>query len=400
MPLYGEEGIILGHKISKNGIEVDKEKIEVISKLPPPTSVERVRSFLGHAGVYRRFIKDLSKVVNPLCKLLEKDAKFVFNEDCMKAFDILKKGSDNQVADHLSRLEEEGRPHDGLEINDLFPNEQLLSVYLSGIPWFADVANFLVIGIVPSELSSNQRKKLKRDNLYYYWDEPYLLKICNDGVIQRCVPEEEQMNILYACHSSPYGGHHDASELVKRCDECQRAGGISKKDKMPLTTILEINIFNVWGIDFMGPFVSSCGNIYILVVVDYVSKWVEDVAFPNNEAQSVVVFLKKNIFIRFGTPRAIISDEGSHFCNKAFDTFLSKYGVNHKVSTSYHPQTGGQVEVSNREIKSILSKTINETRLIGQGNLTMLCGLIELRTRLQLVCLYTGWYWESMPTSD
>ncbi|XP_070014784.1 uncharacterized protein [Nicotiana sylvestris] len=74
----------------------------------------------------------------------------------------------------------------------------------------------------------------------------------------------------------------------------------------------------------MGPFVSSCGNTYILVVVDYVSKWVEPVAFPNNEARSVVAFLKKNIFTRFGTPMAIISDGGSHFCNKAFDTLLSK----------------------------------------------------------------------------
>ncbi|XP_070049988.1 uncharacterized protein [Nicotiana tomentosiformis] len=85
-----EEGIVLGHKISKHSIEVDKAKIEVISKLPPPISVKGVRSFLGHAGFYSRLIKDFSKVVNPLCKLLEKDAKFYFNEDCMKAFELLK----------------------------------------------------------------------------------------------------------------------------------------------------------------------------------------------------------------------------------------------------------------------------------------------------------------------
>ncbi|XP_070031790.1 uncharacterized mitochondrial protein AtMg00860-like [Nicotiana tomentosiformis] len=85
-----EEGIVLGHKISKSGIEVDKAKIEVISKLPPPTSVKGVRIFLGHAGFYRRFIKDFPKVVNPLCMLLEKDATFVFNDDCMKAFELLK----------------------------------------------------------------------------------------------------------------------------------------------------------------------------------------------------------------------------------------------------------------------------------------------------------------------
>nr|XP_016493968.1 PREDICTED: uncharacterized protein LOC107813241 [Nicotiana tabacum] len=267
-----EEGIVLGHKISKRGIEVDKAKIEVISRLPPPTSVKGVRSFLGHAGFYRRFIKDFSKVVNPLCKLLEKDAKYVFDEKCMEAFELLKqkltttpiitapnwslpfelmcdasdvavgavlgqrinkmfhpvyyasktmneaqrnytvtekellaivfamekfrpylmgakviihtdhaalrylmtkkdskarlmrwvlllqefdleivdrKGSENQVADHLSRLEEEGRPLDGLEINDAFPDEQLLSVSMLDMPWFADIANYLVTGVVP-----------------------------------------------------------------------------------------------------------------------------------------------------------------------------------------------------------------------------------------------------------
>ncbi|XP_070018097.1 uncharacterized protein [Nicotiana sylvestris] len=149
-----------------------------------------------------------------------------------------------------------------------------------------------------------------------------------------------------------------AGDVVKRCDECQRAGGISKRDE----TILEVDIFYVWGIDFMGPFMSSCGNTYILMTVDYVSKWVEAVTLPNNESRSVVAFLKKNIFTRFGTPRAIISDGGSHFCNKAFDTLLSKYGVNHKVSNPNHPQARGQVEVSNREIKSILSKTVNTNR--------------------------------------
>ncbi|XP_070002534.1 uncharacterized protein [Nicotiana sylvestris] len=110
---------------------------------------------------------------------------------------------------------------------------------------------------------------------------------------------------------------------------------------MPLTTILEVDIFDVWGIDFMGPFVSSCGNIYIVVAIDYVFKWVEVVSLPNNEAQNVVTFLKKNIFTRLGTPRAIISDGGSHFYNKVFDTLLAKYGVNHNASTPFPPQANG-----------------------------------------------------------
>ncbi|KAI4387228.1 hypothetical protein MLD38_005073 [Melastoma candidum] len=109
----------------------------------------------------------------------------------------------------------------------------------------------------------------------------------------------------------------------------------------------------------MGPFPSSFGNSYILVAVDYVSKWVEACACPKNDAQVVTRFLKRNIFTRFGTPRAIISDGGTHFCNKLFEKLLLKYGVKHKVTTAYHPQANRQVEVTNREIKRILEKTVN-----------------------------------------
>jgi hypothetical protein len=131
---------------------------------------------------------------------------------------------------------------------------------------------------------------------------------------------------------------------------------------MPATNIVEVELFDVWGIDFMGPFPSSYGNQYILVAVDYVSKWVEAVALPTNDSKVVVRFLRKNIFTRFGTPRAIISDGGSHFCNRQFETLLSKYGVRHKIATPYHPQTSGQVEVSNREIKKILERTVSISR--------------------------------------
>nr|XP_009602626.1 uncharacterized protein K02A2.6-like [Nicotiana tomentosiformis] len=112
----------------------------------------------------------------------------------------------------------------------------------------------------------------------------------------------------------------------------------------------------------MGSFVNSYNNKYILVIVDYVSKWVEAVVLPTNDAKGVIDFLRKNISTRFGTPRAIISDGGTHFCNRAFAKLLEKYGVRHKVATPYHLQTSGQVEVSNREIKSVLTKTVNATR--------------------------------------
>jgi hypothetical protein len=131
---------------------------------------------------------------------------------------------------------------------------------------------------------------------------------------------------------------------------------------MPLNPILIVEIFDVWGIDFMGPFPNSFGYLYILVAVDYVSKWVEVVACKTNDHRVVVQFLKDTIFVRFGTLRAIISDGGKHLCNRIFDQLMKKYCITHKVATPYHPQTSGQVEISNREIKRILEKTVNSSR--------------------------------------
>ena len=132
---------------------------------------------------------------------------------------------------------------------------------------------------------------------------------------------------------------------------------------MPLNPILIVDLFYVWGIDFMGPFPMSFGYSYILVGVDYVSKWVEAILCKRNDHRVVLKFLKENIFSRFGVPKAIISDGGTHFCNKPFEILLAKYGVKHKVATPYHPQTSGQVELANREIKNILMKKDWSVRL-------------------------------------
>nr|GFB17304.1 reverse transcriptase domain-containing protein [Tanacetum cinerariifolium] len=111
----------------------------------------------------------------------------------------------------------------------------------------------------------------------------------------------------------------------------------------------------------MGPFPSSKGNKYLLVVVNYLSKWFEAKALPTNGARVVVKFLK-SLFSRFGTPKAIISDRGTHFCNDQFSRVMAKYGVTHRLSTTYHPQTSRQVEVTNRRLKRILERTVGENR--------------------------------------
>ena len=150
--------------------------------------------------------------------------------------------------------------------------------------------------------------------------------------------------------------------FVKSCDNCQRVGNISQRNEMPQAPLLYCEIFDVWGIDFMGPFPNSNGNLYILLAVDHVSKWVEAKPTRTDDSKVVADFIKSNIFSRYGIPRALISDRGAHFFNRTVEALLKRYHVTHRISTSYHPQTNGQAEVSNREVKSILEKTVNPSR--------------------------------------
>ncbi|GJS07752.1 reverse transcriptase domain-containing protein [Tanacetum coccineum] len=270
------------------------------------------------------------------------------------------KGAENYAADHLSRLE---NPYENVldpkEINENFPLETLNMVTSRGnpsTPWFADYANYHAGNFIVKGMSTQQKNKFFKDVKHYFWDDPFLFKTCADQVIRRCVSGQEAVDILTACHSGPTGGHYGANYTAKK-----RQGKISQRDEMPQNSIQVCEIFDVWGIDFMGPFPSSRGNKYILVAVDYLSKWVKAKALPTNDARVVVKFLK-SLFARFGTPRAIISDRGTHFCNDKFAKVMSKYGVTHRLATAYHPQTSGQVEVSNRGLKRILERTVGENR--------------------------------------
>ena len=239
-----------------------------------------------------------------------------------------KKGCDNVIVDHLSRVEKTTVKEEEMEVAENFPDELLFQLSFQ-LPWYADIVNFLACGVMPPEFSYQQRKKLRTNSRFYIWDDPLLFKRGAYMIIRRCVPESEQGKILQECHASPYGRHftgdktahkilqsgfywptifNDCFEWVKLCDQCQRMGNINKRHEIPVHGILVVQLFDVWGIDFMGPFPSSFGNMYILLVVDYVSKWVEATACPKNDANTVVGFLQRNILSRFGTPKTIISD--------------------------------------------------------------------------------------------
>ncbi|GJU77486.1 reverse transcriptase domain-containing protein [Tanacetum coccineum] len=214
-------------------------------------------------------------------------------------------------------------------------------------PWFADFANYLVGGIIRKRLTYAQCCKFFSELKHYFWDEPYLFKACPDGMIRRCVHGSETRKILDECHHGPTGGHYGPSITAKKVFDVGFYWPTIFKEAQTL------------GIDFIGPFPKSHKFEYILVAIDYVSKWAEAEALPTNNARVVVNFLKK-LFSRFRIPKALISDRGTHFCNRQMEKILKKYGVHHRIATNYHPQTSGQVENTNRALKRILEKTVKD----------------------------------------
>nr|XP_009761576.1 PREDICTED: uncharacterized protein LOC104213730 [Nicotiana sylvestris] len=250
-----------------------------------------VRCFLGHVGFYHRFVKDFSKVVNPLCKLLEKDVKFHFNEDCLKEFELLKfKLTTTPIitAPYWSLPFELMCDASDVVVKEVFGqriNKIFHLVYYASktmndaqVNYTVTVKELFAIVLAIEKFCPY----LMGTKVIVHIDHAMLRYLMSKNDLEaRCVPEEEQVEILEACHSSPYGGRHDsarmtekvlscgfywptlykdASDLVKRCDECQRAGGISKKNEMPLITILEMDFFDEWGIDFMGLYQMALNN--------------------------------------------------------------------------------------------------------------------------------------------
>jgi hypothetical protein len=327
-------GIVLGHVVSPQGIEVDKAKVIVIQNLPIPKTVKDIRAFLGHAGFYRRFIKDFSKLARPLTQLLLQDAVFNFNEECVSSFEKLKqalvsapviqspdwdlpfelmcdasdydvgavlgqrkdnkpsvvyyasktlndaqrnytttekemlavvfaldkfrpyllgtqttvftdhaalkyllskketkqrlirwvlllqefdllfkdkKGVENVVADHLSRLRSDPSNE---EILESFPDEQLFALLES--PWYADIVNYLVTKDIPPDWSKADRDRFLSQVKFYIWDEPYLFKYCPDQIFRRCIPESEHHDILSFCHDQACGGHFSTKKTAAK----------------------------------------------------------------------------------------------------------------------------------------------------------------------------------------
>eukprot|EP00253_Pinus_taeda_P004209 PITA_04209 len=438
------EGIVLGHHISGDGIKVDKSKVEVISKSPIPNYQKDVRSFLGFTGYYRRFIENFTKIASPLFKLLTKDCKFKWDPGCQSAFETLKtrifeapilRGQNWKLPFHISIdaldtalgallgkkylvpyaiyytsknltptelnytvTEKEflvvvhainkfrhyitgiQNTKEDSPIEDKFPDEYLFAV-ATKTPRYADIANYLVTGKVPTHLFPSERRKIVQESSKYSWISNELFKTWLDFVIKRCVREDEMPDILKACHDKPCGGHFadkkttykilslgyywpslfkDAKQYVKRCDICQRVGKPTLSNEIPLQPQVLIEPFEKWALDFIGPInLPSKQKKYILVCTDYVTKWVEAKALFSATENSVVNFLYEDIFTRFGVPRETVTDQGSQFTSNLVEKLMEEYKIKNRISTPYHPQANGQVESTNKVLESIITKIVH-----------------------------------------
>ncbi|KAL6315047.1 hypothetical protein AAG906_030893 [Vitis piasezkii] len=313
------QGIVLGHIISKQGIEVDKAKVELIVKLSSPTIVKGVRQFLGHAGFYRRFTKDFSKLARPLCELLVKDAKFIWDDQCQRSFEELKlmlttapivrapnwqlpfevmcDASDFAIGAVL-RQREDGKPY-----VIYYASKTLNEVQRN----YTTTEKELLMDSLASRIQSSDQRQ-ERSGECVTGEVPrrvISIQILCESNNTKCVLEQEQQGILSHCHESACGGHFASQK----------------------TTMKVLQSGFCWPSLFKDAH-TMCRSL------DYVSKWVEEIPCKCNDHRVVLKFLKENIFSRFGVPKAIISDGGTQFCNKLFETLLAKYGMKHKLHDS------------------------------------------------------------------
>ena len=294
-------------------------------------------------------------------------------------------GKIHQNADFLSRLSETVNPH---SIDDSFPDAHLFNIkddveILDVIPKeYADIIYYLTKNTFPMEYTSKDKVKLANQSLPYTMISGILYKRGKDDVLRRCINPSEVSMILSGCHNDACGGYFagwataqkalragywwptlfkDATNFVKKCDPCQRVGKPTATKAMPLTPILAQTPFEKWGIDFVGPIKPPSREgqkRYILVATEYVTKWVEALATKTDDAETVAKFIYEHIITRFGCPKEIVSDRGTHFINDTIEKMLQKYFIKHRKSSPYHPRANGQTEKSNGILCKIITKTL------------------------------------------
>ena len=292
-------------------------------------------------------------------------------------------GKRHANADFLSRISETINPH---SIDDNFPDAHILNIDI--IPAeYADVIHYLSTNTFPQDYTEKAKQKLIYKAQPYTMIANVLYKKGKDGILRRCINPSEVPLILKGCHDDVCGGHFagmvtaqkalhsgywwptmfsDANLYARKCDPCQRVGKPTPSNAMPLNPILAQIPFEKWGIDFVGPIKPpsrSGQKRYILVATEYVTKWAEAIATKTDDAKTVAKFLYEHIITRFGCPKELVSDRGTHFVNDTIQQLTNKYFIKHRTSSPYHPRANGQTEKTNGILCKIITKTVQGSNI-------------------------------------
>nr|GEX35382.1 hypothetical protein [Tanacetum cinerariifolium] len=339
-----KKGIVLGHKISKDRIEVDKAKVDVIAKLPYPTTVKGIRNFLCHTDFYRRFIQEFSKIARPMTRLLDKNTPFFFSKECVEAFQTLKRKLTEApiLIAHDWDLSFEFMCDRQNKITTM-EKEMLAVVYV-----FEKFRSYLIMNKSIGYTYHSALKYLfaKKDSKARLLRWVLLLQEFEFNVID-IKGAENLPTDHFSRLENPHQNVLDPKEI---------------NDTFPHETLNMVyfrgNSSTPWFANFAN---YHTGNFIIKgMSSQQKNKFFKDVKHYFWAETFLFKICVDQVIRRFGTPCAIISDRGTHFYNDQFAKVMIKYGFTHRLATAYHPQTSGQVEVSNHGLKRILERTVGE----------------------------------------
>ena len=267
---------------------------------------------------------------------------------------------------------------DSFPVADLFVVDVISEEY-------TDLIQYLIHNTYPPYITDKMKTQLVYKSVPYTLIGGVLYKKGCDDVLRRCIFPSEMDTILEpGCHLDSCGGHFasdstarkalmagywwpsmfsDAHQFVRRCDACQRIGRPTSSSAMLLVPILAQALFEKWGIDFVGPIASASRfgqKCYILVATDYVTKWTEAAATKIDNANTVPTFLYENIITRFGCPKELVSERGTHFINHTIAALTTKYEIKHCKTTPYYPRANGQTEKTNGGERIVTQNNIFE----------------------------------------